>query len=170
MITAITGGIGSGKTYYCNQLMKQCIEVYDCDREARRLMMEDAALQQRINETVGSEVFSGGEFHKQLLSEFILRSEENARLINEVVHPAVAADFIKSGKQWLESAILFESGFDRRVPIDRIICVTAPLEVRIQRIMDRDGITREKALEWISRQMPQEEKAARADMVVKSEE
>ena len=65
---------------------------------------------------------------------------------------------------WLESAILFEADFQKNV--DRVLCVSAPLEVRIQRIMKRDGISREKAIEWIDRQMPQEEKERRSHYVI----
>lgn len=168
MITAITGGIGSGKSYYCQQLVKQGIVVYDCDREAKRLMQNDLQLQQKINVAVGKPVFHDGGFDKVVLSEFILRSEENVQTINNIVHPAVAEDFVRSGLQWLESAILFESGFNKRVHIDRVICVTAPLEVRIERIMKRDGVSREKALEWINRQMPQEEKLRLANLEIDS--
>jgi dephospho-CoA kinase len=80
------------------------------------------------------------------------------------VHPAVFRDFEESGLQWMESAILFESGINRLV--DRVIVVTAPEEVRIHRIMQRDGITREKAKEWIDRQWPQEEVRKRADFEI----
>ena len=62
---------------------------------------------------------------------------------------------------WMECAILFESGFERYV--DKVVCVSAPIEVRIRRVMDRDGITREKTLEWMSRQLPQEEVLVRSD-------
>ena len=75
----------------------------------------------------------------------------------------MAIDFEQSGLQWLESAIFFDSGFDRRVRVDKVVCVTAPLEIRIQRVMQRDGLTREKTLEWIDRQLPQEDILQRSD-------
>ena len=75
----------------------------------------------------------------------------------------MARDFETSGCDWIESAIYFASGFYRRVKIDKVVCVTAPLEVRISRIMSRDSISREKALEWIARQLPQEEVVRRSD-------
>lgn len=131
-------------------------------------MQCDIQLQQKINKAVGKSVFHDGQFDKAVLAEFILRSEENAQTIDNIVHPAVAEDFMNSGKQWLESAILFESGFHKRIHIDRVICVTAPLEVRIERIMKRDGVSREKALEWINRQMSQEEKVKLSDIEIDS--
>ena len=82
------------------------------------------------------------------------------------MHPAVANDFMLSNLQWLESAILFESGFNHRVKFNHVVCVSAPLEMRVRRIMERDSITRESALQWIDRQMPQEEIEKRADFVI----
>jgi dephospho-CoA kinase len=95
------------------------------------------------------------------VAEFLLASEENAHAIDRIVHPAVFQDFIESGMEWMESAIIFESGIYRLV--DRIIVVTAPEEVRIQRVMQRDGISREKVLEWMGRQLPQDIVRERAD-------
>jgi len=73
----------------------------------------------------------------------------------------VFRDFEESGMEWMESAIIYESGIYRLV--DRVIVVTAPMEVRIRRVMRRDHISREKVLEWMDRQLPQEEVVSRAD-------
>ncbi len=169
MLIAITGGIGSGKSYVCRLLEERGLQVYDCDRAAKRLMRSSSELQQALSQTVGEEVFPEGKLDKALLSRFIVSSEENALKIDEVVHPAVARDFVETGMEWLESAILFESGFCARVPFNYIVCVCAPLEVRIKRIMKRDSITREKALEWIDRQMSQEEKAVKSDFCIEND-
>lgn len=161
---AITGGIGSGKSYVCSKLKDYGIEVYDCDAAAKRLMRTDKALQKRLSDAVGTEVFPAGQLDKAVLAKFLLSSEANNRIVNSIVHPAVAEDFNHSGMHWLESAILFEADFQKNV--DRVLCVSAPLEVRIQRIMKRDGISREQAIEWINRQMPQEEKERRSHYVI----
>ena len=162
---ALTGGIGSGKSYVSDILHSiYGIEVYDCDRHAKQLMRSDIELQRRLSAAVGQEVFPDGILDKALLSRFLLASEDNNRIVNSIVHPAVAEDFIRSGQTWMESAILFEAGFEQYV--DSVVCVTAPLEVRVQRIMQRDNISRERALEWINRQMPQNEKVRRADYVI----
>jgi dephospho-CoA kinase len=95
------------------------------------------------------------------MSRFLLASEDNQQAMNAIIHPAVFQDFEESGMQWMESAILFESGANRLV--DKVVVVTAPQEVRIQRVIQRDGITREKALQWIARQWPQDEVKACAD-------
>ena len=83
-----------------------------------------------------------------------------------MVHPCVARDFEQSGCDWLESAILFDSGFDKRTHFDYVVCVTAPVSVRLKRIMQRDGISQEKAQAWIDAVMPQEELVARSDFEI----
>ncbi len=167
MKTAITGGIGTGKSYVCRLLEKHGISVYDCDEAAKRLMRTSPELKRALQKLVGEGVYAAdGTLQKRLLAEFLLKSEDNKQALNDTIHPAVAADFLTSGKDWLESAILFESGFNRRVGFDRIVCVTAPRDVRISRIMQRDGITADKAEEWIDAQMTQEEMARRSDFVV----
>lgn len=151
----ITGGIGSGKSYVCKRLQaKYGIEVYDCDAAAKRLIRTSPDLQQQIIQLVGS-------LDKAAMSRFLLASEANQQAMNAIVHPAVFRDFQESGMQWMESAILFESGADKLV--DKSVVVTAPQEVRIQRVMQRDGITREKTLQWMNRQWSQDEVVAHAD-------
>lgn len=162
MIVAITGGIGSGKSYVCRLLEQRGVQVYDCDAAAKRLMRTSVELQHKISELVGEDVFPGGQLQKSLLAQFLLRSGQNAQALDSLVHPAVAADFLSSGLQWVETAILFESHFDRRVQPDHVVCVTAPVEVRLARVMSRDHITREKAQEWMRRQLPQDEVRARS--------
>ena len=167
MLTAITGGIGSGKSYVCRILESRGICVYDCDAAAKRLMRTSEKLQQELRQLVGQDVYtSDGQLQKSVLSDFLLTSEANKLALNDVSHPAVAEDFLSSGMTWLESAILFESGFDSRVSFDRVVCVSAPRDVRIQRIMRRDNITAEKAAEWIDTQMAQEEVERRSHFVI----
>ena len=164
MKIAITGGIGSGKSYVCRILEKQGIKVYDCDAEAKCLMRTDAELQAGLKKLVGEEVYSAdGILQKPVLAQFILTSEANKQAVNDVVHPAVARDFEQSDCEWMESAILFDCGFDRRTHFDKVVCVSAPVAVRLQRIMQRDHISQEKAQQWIDAVMPQEELIARSD-------
>ncbi|MBQ7422028.1 MAG: dephospho-CoA kinase [Prevotella sp.] len=157
MKIAITGGIGSGKSYVCQRLQARNIEVYDCDAAAKRLMCTSVELQNKLQQLVGEGLYIKGVLQKPLLAKFLLASEENAKAVNEIVHPAVAHDFEQSGKDWIESAIYFDSGFNKRISIDKVVCITAPIATRIARVMHRDGISREKTLEWIARQLPQED-------------
>lgn len=166
MKVAITGGIGSGKSYVCMLLAKKGIDVYDCDAVAKRLMRNSVTLQNKLAEMVDENLFENGKLQKRVLASFILESEENKQKVNSVIHPTVADDFLESSQSWLESAILFESKFNERIAFDYIICVTAPVEVRVQRIVARDGISAEKAMEWILCQMSQEEMSAKSNFVI----
>ncbi|OFO75974.1 dephospho-CoA kinase [Prevotella sp. HMSC077E09] len=163
---AITGGIGSGKSYVCHLLEARGISVYDCDEAAKRLMRSDESLQMMLQHLIGDEICQNGIIEKRVLAAFLLENDTHKQAVNDIVHPAVANDFMLSNLQWLESAILFESGFNHRVKFNHVVCVSAPLEMRVRRIMERDSITRESALQWIDRQMPQEEIEKRADFVI----
>lgn len=155
MKIGITGGIGSGKSYVCNLLQQQGYAVYDCDSAAKRLINTSPEIRQELTKLIGPNTYlDDGRLNKGAVAEFLLASEDNAHAIDHIVHPAVFDDFVKSGMEWMESAIIFESGIYRLV--DRVIVVTAPEEVRIQRVMQRDGISREKVKEWMGRQLPQE--------------
>ncbi|MGN0069726.1 MAG: dephospho-CoA kinase [Prevotella sp.] len=162
-IVALTGGMGTGKSYVCRLLAERGIAVYDCDDAAKRLMRESESLRRELIRLAGPAVYSGAQLQKAELARFLLASDANREAINGVVHPAVARDFLQSGYTWLESAILFDSGFHRRVHFDAIVCVSAPLEVRVKRIMERDGLTRGRALQWIGQQWPQEKVRAGSD-------
>ena len=165
MKIGITGGIGSGKSYVCKKLEARGIQVYDCDSAAKRLIRTSPEIHERLTALIGPEAYdSKGSLNKGAVAKFLLASEENAKAIDVIVHPAVFRDFEESGLQWMESAILYESGAYRLV--DKSIVVTAPEEVRIQRVMQRDGISREKVLEWMSRQLPQDEVRQRADFEI----
>ena len=154
MKIGIAGGIGSGKSYVCRRLEARGMTVYDCDAAAKRLIRTSPQLQQQLTDLIGS-------IDKAAMSRFLLASKENAQAINDIIHPAVFQDFRDSGMEWMESAIMYESGIYQLV--DKVVVVTAPEELRIQRIMQRDGISREKALQWIHRQWPQEQVKALAD-------
>ena len=158
----ITGGIGSGKSYVCKRLAELYnIEVYDCDTEAKMLMRTSPEIKHKLTELIGPDVYVNGEINKPLLTQYLLESEYNANTINYIVHPVVFRDFEESGKICMESAILYESGANWLV--DKVIVVSAPEDVRIRRIMERDNITREKSLQWMQRQWPQEDIIKRAD-------
>ena len=154
MKIGITGGIGSGKSYVCKHLQQHGVSVYDCDAAAKRLIRTSLTLQKQIISLVGS-------LDKADMSRFLLANAANQQAMNAIIHPAVFQDFETSGMQWMESAILYESGANRLV--DKVVVVTAPQEVRIQRIIERDGITRDKAMQWMARQWPQDEVKRHAD-------
>ena len=165
MKIGIAGGIGSGKSYVCRLLQRRGITVYDCDSAAKRLIRTSPDIRRRLTALIGPDTYTAeGQLNKAAVAQFLLASEANAQAIDAIVHPAVFRNFEESGLEWLESAIMYESGIYRLM--DRVIVVTAPLEVRIRRVMDRDHITREKVLEWMTRQLPQEEVVGRADFEI----
>ena len=161
MKIGITGGIGSGKSYICQRLKTRGIEVYDCDSAAKRLIRTSDSIRRQLTQLIGEDTYIGDSLNKVAVARFLLASESNAQAIDHIVHPAVFQDFMDSGMQWMESAILYESGINKLV--DRVIIVTAPLEIRIQRVMQRDGITRENVEQWMQRQWSQEEIRKQAD-------
>lgn len=168
MKVAITGGIGSGKSYVCSLLKERNIDVYDCDNAAKRIMRQSAEVIKALTDLVGADAYlqEGGavRLNKPVIAQFLLASDANAAKINAIVHPAVAQDFKSSGMDFMECALLFQSGFNRLV--DKTICVSAPHEVRVQRVMQRDSISQAKALEWIGCQMPQDEMERLSDFVI----
>lgn len=163
---AITGGIGSGKSFVCSLLKQYGIKVYDCDQAAKRLWATDETLQRDLKAVVGEEVYINNVLQKRVLAQYLLKSEANKLTVDNLIHPAIAHDFLQSGYSWLESAILFDSGFYKRIDFDFIVCVSAPLATLVQRVMKRDGITEAKALEWIHKQWPQEKMEQHSNFVI----
>ncbi len=161
----ITGGIGAGKSYVCRRLESHGASIYDCDSNAKRLLNNNEGIRTAMKRLIGDEAYNAdGTLNKPVVARFLLASEENKQRINAIVHPAVMDDFYRSGMQWMESAILYEAHLEHYV--DSVVAVTAPAETRIRRIMQRDGITYDKAKEWLDKQADQEEVANRADHVI----
>ncbi len=170
VILGITGGIGSGKSYISSLLHKQMnVPVYDCDTEAKRLICEDDTIRQKLTELAGASVYRNGELQKNVLADYLFASQQHVQQVNAIVHPAVRKDIGKWVKQQdspvvaVESAILYESGFDTLV--DKVLFVKAPLELRIQRSMKRDGSTREQVEARIGMQQS-EQQQKKADFVI----
>ena len=143
---AITGGIGSGKTYVSNMFQERGVPIYNADTEAKRLMVQDEVIRKELIALVGEEVYQGTELNKPLLASYLFSSAEHVQQINSIVHPRVKADFVewlKARREYavagIESAILFEAGF--RDSVDSVIMVSAPEELRLARAMKRDGAT-----------------------------
>lgn len=166
----ITGGIGSGKSYVAHLMQEHLgIPVYDCDREAKRLTSTDREIRQKLLSLLGPEVFLGDSLNKQLLAEYLFGDAEHASLVGAIIHPAVLKDFSHwAARQQpqvvaLESAILFESGFDAYV--DKVLFVDAPIEVRLQRAMRRDRATVHQVQQRMDMQQP-ELYRSRADYII----
>ena len=196
MRIAITGGIGSGKSYVCRLLHERGISVFDCDTVAKRIIATDPTVREQLTALIGQPL------SKATLGTYIRRGPDYAQRVNAIVHPRVAQAFIDSATtaasatvpeasasvsrqcgqggppataagehqraanehQWMECAILFESGFDRLV--DRIVVVTCPEDERIRRITARDNCDPATARRWLNLQTTDDERIARAHHVI----
>lgn len=168
---AITGGIGSGKSYISNLLQEYDIPIYNTDDEAKRLMLSDEGIRHDLVALLGEEVYVEGTLNKSLLASYLFADAENAARINGIVHPRVKMDFSRwlerhSDKEivGMECAILFEAGFDDAV--DAVVMVYAPESLRIERAMKRDHATEAQIKARMAAQMNDEEKCKRADYII----
>lgn len=166
---AITGGIGVGKSYVCRRLEAMGVPVLYTDAEARRLMVTDGELRTALEGLIGESIVDGeGQLRKPVIREFIVR--EGAQAINNVVWPRVR----RAMKEWIaereerivavECALVYEAGWESDV--DGVVLVDAPREVRIARVVARDGKTMREVEQWMERQLADEDKRRRADRVV----
>lgn len=170
----ITGGMGTGKSTVAAIFAAMGIPVYDADSSAKGMMNNDPALRQQIIAAFGKEAYAGGQLNRSWMAERVFGNEEQLAVLNQLVHPAVIA----AGEKWMqqqqtpyaikEAAIIFESGSQRW--LDFIIGVTAPLSLRIQRVMHRSQLTREEVLRRIERQMDDTIKMKLCDAVIINDE
>lgn len=166
----ITGGIGSGKSTVCEVLRAMGYPVYDSDRRAKELMENDPAVRGQLIGAFGPAAFEGGALNRAFLAQHVFSSEDHRKQINAIVHPAVRSDFQswaeaqQSGIVFQEAAILFETGGYKQ--LDKTILVTAPVEDRVRRVMQRDNASEEQVRARIESQLPDEEKIPLADFVI----
>lgn len=166
----ITGGIGSGKSTVCRIFAELGIAVYDSDGEAKRLMRESASLREAICREFGAESYAGGELNRRYLASCIFGDDDARRRLNDLVHPAVMADFAAWAERQtsdyviLESAILFEAGLQSSV--DRTIAVLSPEPLRVARAMKRDGADEHAVRSRMACQLSDDEMLRRADMTM----
>ncbi|WP_312190047.1 dephospho-CoA kinase [Sphingobacterium sp.] len=170
MKIGITGGIGSGKTFICQLFKALAVPVYNADDEAKKLMNTDLRIRESLIATFGEATYKDGMLDRAFLAQQIFSDKEKLDLVNGIVHPIV----IQAAKDWAEqqkaryslkeAALLFESGSYK--DLDYTILVTAPLSVRVQRVMERDGVTEEQVMERISKQLTDEEKIKMADFII----
>ena len=171
----ITGGIGTGKTTVCKIFEILGIPVFYADQAAKQVMHEDELLVEEIKSAFGASAYSrAGELDRKYLAGIVFNDEFQLERLNSLVHPAVFRAYDKwKGVQKAsyvikEAALLFESGSYKES--DYNVVVTSPLELRIKRIMKRDGISVEQVKARMSKQMSEEEKVKLADFIVKNDE
>jgi len=144
MIIGITGGIGSGKSTIAHELAQRGYTVYDCDQEAKRIIAENPDVQQEIIDLLGEEAFIHTPYtihrtpiyNTQYVAKRVFADPHLLEALNAIVHPAVGLDIMKRQPDFVESAILYESGLD--ILCDRVIVIDAPEDIRIARTIARD--------------------------------
>ncbi len=169
-IVGLTGGIGSGKTTVAKQFQALGIPVYIADDEAKKLMNRSKIIKRKLIALFGDEAYKDNTLNRPFLADKIFNNAENLEKMNAVVHPKVASHF----KNWVkkqiapyvlkESAILFENGAYK--DCDLIITVTAPLELRKNRLLKRDNTTLEKIQAIINNQWSDESKISKSHFVI----
>lgn len=175
LIVGITGGIGGGKSTLAEKLRIAGYDVFDSDMEARKLQNEDPDIRRELMLLFGADVYNEDGLDRKKVAGIVFQNKELLQKLNEVVHPVLRKEFARwignhqSNKLlFVESAILFERGMYRLV--DKVILMTAKEEIRIKRVMKRDSITVEQVKARMSNQLPEEEKIAKADYVIYSDD
>ncbi len=172
-IIGLTGGIGSGKTTIANHFKAAGIPVYIADDEAKKIMQTDEIIDV-IKNIFGIGIFENGILNREKLAQIVFGDAEKLKLLNAIIHPAVKKHF----HNWIldhknspyiiyEAAILFESGSYK--DCDKIITVTAPMESRIRRVIQRDNTTREQVLNRINTQWNDDQRIAKSDFVIEND-
>ena len=167
---AITGGIGTGKTSVCKEFEKLGVPVYYADIQAKKLMHQNPIKEQLIK-TFGNDAFKNNQLNRSYLASIVFKNNKLLEKLNNIVHPAVAQDYQKwlsQKKQFKytikEAAIIFE--INAQSEYDKIILVYADDEIRIERAMKRDNVSRAQIEARIQKQNPQNENLNKADYVI----
>ena len=176
----ITGGIGSGKTTVAKIFEVLGVPVYYADDAAKRLMNEDGPLQQNIIDHFGAAVFENKQLNRSLLASMVFNNPEKLALLNSIVHPVTIDDAEKWMKQLAtageeeipyavkEAALIFESGAQKK--LDYVIGVHAPYKLRLQRAMQRDGLSKEEIEVRMNRQMDETKKMNLCNFIITNDE
>ena len=170
----VTGGIGSGKTSVCKVFDVLRVPVFSTDRDARETMEKDSSIILNLNSIAGKDLYVNGSLDRIELARIIFNNRTLLEKVNLLVHPAVFDHF----RNWaldqtapyviMEAAILFESGASKFV--DRVATVVAPVEQRIERIIQRNKLSREQVMERMKNQIDDETRIKLSDYVINNSE
>ncbi|MBR5736227.1 MAG: dephospho-CoA kinase [Bacteroidales bacterium] len=172
-IIGCTGGIGSGKTVVVKTFAGLGIPGYDCDSRAKELYDEDAGLLEEVIRIAGSDVVTEGRLDRKMLATKIFADRNLLSRLESVVHPAVLRDFYEWRQKQNTKLVIFESAILLDKPYlhetaDFVLLVTAPEELRIERVMARDGLTREAVIQRMENQMSDEDRRKMADYILET--
>ena len=173
-LIAITGGIGSGKSVVARMVQVMGYNVYDCDSRAKALMVNDPEVRRQLIEAFGQETYhADGSINRNYLSEVAFANDELRCKLNSIVHPATALDMRRWANEqccngaalaFVETALLHTAGLDSQV--DEVWHVTAPVEVRVKRVIARSCLTAEQVRSRIASQAAEEEITAHEHVIV----
>lgn len=171
-IVGLTGGIGSGKTTVANMFAELGIPVYNADVEAKKLTASSNIIREKLIALLGKETYKEGVLDRKFMADKIFSDKELLQAVNAIIHPEVANHF----KNWVaqqkspyvikEAAIIFEIG--AHLQYDLTILVTAPKQVRIQRVMSRDNSSQKEVEQRIANQWTDSKKSKLADRIIKN--
>lgn len=170
----ITGGIGSGKSYVCQILEKMGYAIFYSDLEAKKLMMQNKELIQQIKNIIGEHAYLNNELNKPIIRNFLYQNDVNKEKLNALIHPFVYqefekwADSIQKEIVFNESALLFETDSYKR--FNKTILVTAPEEIRIQRLIIRDRLNVEEIKKRFNAQLNDTIKIKKADYIIENDD
>ncbi len=174
MIVGLTGGIGSGKTTVAKLLEVMGCAIYNSDERAKEVYYEPDVKKQVIH-LLGKEAYlTDHEINKTFISSKVFSDTDLLHQLNSIIHPAVKTDFIRFTDQFAagkiiikESAILFETGIYK--DLDKTILVTAPVDVKMKRVMSRSSLTAEEVEKRIHAQWDDEKKSAMANFIINND-
>lgn len=158
MTIGITGGIGSGKSTIVKELSRRGYTIYDCDKEAKHIIETNDSVRKAIIALLGERTFEGGNYNTKYVAERVFAEPKLLEQLNAVVHPAVKKDIMQSKPNFVESALLYESGLD--AICDVIFHIDAPEQIRIERTMSRDRCDEKSVRARINAQQTKPHKGA----------
>jgi len=174
LVIGLTAGIGSGKSVVGNWFREIDIPVIDADAIVHNLYSSESNVTKRIVQVMGEEILeSDGSIDRKKLGEIVFNDPDKLDHLNKIVHPEVRIEIDRKLREFrrqnseivvMEVPLLFESKMDNLA--EKIIVVTIPKERQIERIMERDKISREEAEKIISFQMTNEEREEKADYII----
>lgn len=172
-IIGLTGGIGSGKSTVLELFKILGVKTYSADESAKKLVNTDPYLINLIKSSFGENIYDKGQLNSKKLSDIVFEDKEKLKLLNSIIHPAVAKDFKlflnSNNEDYIvkEAAIIFETKSENNY--DKIIFIQSPLEIRIERVINRDNISREEVMKRINNQLDENLIIDKCDYVISNE-
>ncbi len=172
MIVGLTGGIGSGKSTIAQMFRDLGVQVYDSDMEAKKMMVDSPELKSSITKLIGKSAYRRGKLNRAYIAKKVFKNPDLLGQLNAIVHPAVKSHFLNWSENQTspyviqETALIFENGSQGQY--DYILLITAPLELRLQRVMERDHSSRNEVVDRIENQMGDDEKLPLADFHIEN--